>query len=101
MRHNARQITTLKSGARDAMVDRRACADTLFVLASALLLVVGASAAGAEPRLVDAAKNQDAEQVRTLLDRHADVNVRSEDGSTALLWAAHWNDLETNGDARH
>jgi ankyrin repeat protein len=77
------------------MVDRRACADTLFVLASALLLVVGASAAGAEPRLVDAAKNQDAEQVRTLLDRHADVNVRSEDGSTALLWAAHWNDLAT------
>ena len=77
------------------MVDRRACADTLFVLASALLLVVGASAAGAEPRLVDAAKNQDAEQVRMLLDRHADVNVRSEDGSTALLWAAHWNDLET------
>src|SRR6185436_19700347 len=24
-----------------------------------------------------------------------DVNVRSEDGSTALLWAAHWNDLQT------
>ena len=34
-------------------------------------------------------------QVRTLLDQHADVNVRSEDGSTALLWAAHWNDLQT------
>ena len=77
------------------MVDRRACADTLFVLASALLLVVGASAASAEPRLVDAAKNQDAELVRTLLGRRADVNVRSEDGSTALLWAAHWNDLPT------
>src|SRR6185503_14623836 len=24
-----------------------------------------------------------------------DVNVRAEDGSTALLWAAHWNLLET------
>ena len=23
------------------------------------------------------------------------MNVRSEDGSTALLWAAHWNDLQT------
>ena len=34
-------------------------------------------------------------QVRTLLNQHADVNVRSDDGSTALLWAAHWNDLAT------
>ena len=40
-------------------------------------------------------KNQDLQRVRTLLDQHADVNVRSEDGSTALLWAAHWNDLQT------
>ena len=31
----------------------------------------------------------------TLLNQHADVNVRSDDGSTALLWAAHWNDLAT------
>ena len=30
-----------------------------------------------------------------LLSGHPDVNVRSEDGSTALLWAAHWNDLRT------
>jgi ankyrin repeat protein len=27
--------------------------------------------------------------------QRADVNVRSADGSTALLWAAHWNDLAT------
>src|SRR5215218_7018604 len=82
-------------GDRDAMVDRRVCAGTLFALASNLLLVVAAPAAGADLRLVDAARNQDAAQVRTLLDRHFDVNVRSEDGSTALLWAAHWNDLQT------
>ena len=77
------------------MLDRRACADALVVLTSALILAVGAPAANAESRLVDAAKNQDAEQVRTLLDGHADVNARSEDGSTALLWAAHWNDIPT------
>ena len=77
------------------MLDRRACAGTLFALASALLLVVGAPAASADLRLVDAAKSQDAQQVRTLLAGHADVNVRSEDGSTALLWAAHWNDVQT------
>ncbi|MGH9722900.1 MAG: ankyrin repeat domain-containing protein, partial [Bryobacteraceae bacterium] len=60
----------------------------------ALLMVVGAGAATEDLRLVDAMKNQDLQQVRTLLDQHADVNVRSEDGSTALLWAAHWNDLQ-------
>ena len=67
----------------------------MFALASTLLLVVGAPAATEDLRLVDAAKNQDAQQVRTLLGSHADVNVRSEDGSTALLWIAHWNDLQT------
>ncbi len=60
-----------------------------------LLMVVGAAAANEDLRLVDAAKNQDPQQVRTLLSRHPDVNGRSEDGSTALLWAAHWNDLQT------
>ena len=26
-------------------------------------------------------------------DRRADVNATSDDGSTPLLWAAHWNDV--------
>jgi ankyrin repeat protein len=58
---------------------------------------MGAGAAAAPPdlRLVNAAKEQDAQKVRTLLSAHPDVNIRSEDGSTALLWAAHWNDLQT------
>ena len=46
-------------------------------------------------RLVDAVRNQDQQRVRTLLRQHVDVNVRSEDGSTALLWAAYWDDIET------
>jgi ankyrin repeat protein len=60
-----------------------------------LLAGAGASAANEDLRLVTAAKDQDMQQVRTLLRGRPDVNVRSEDGSTALLWAAHWNDLQT------
>ena len=58
-------------------------------------MVVGAAAAHPDLRLVNAAKDQDPQQVRTLLSGRPDVNIRSEDGSTALLWAAHWNDLQT------
>lgn len=77
------------------MLARRVCAGTLFALASSLSMVIGAHAADAQVRLVDAAKDQDVQQVRTLLAQHAAVNARSEDGSTPLLWAAHWNDLQT------
>jgi ankyrin repeat protein len=67
----------------------------LWPLAATLLMVVGAAAAPEDLRLVTAAKDQDAQLVRTLLSGRPDVNARSEDGSTALLWAAHWNDLQT------
>src|SRR5262245_11386819 len=59
--------------------------------------VAAAAAAADDPGLVDAARQQDQSTIRTLLDRGTDVNVRSEDGSTALLWAAHWNDAATAG----
>lgn len=45
--------------------------------------------------LVDAAKNSDAEALRALLDAGADVNVRTADGSTALLWASYRDDIES------
>jgi len=66
-------------------------------LAFATLLAMAATAATAagDPELVAAARNRDPRQVRDLLDRSTDVNSRSDDGSTALLWAAHWNDVET------
>jgi len=60
-----------------------------------LLMVVATAAAPEDQRLVNATKQQDPQRVRALLLQHADVNGRSEDGSTALLWAAHWNDLQT------
>ncbi len=60
------------------------------------LLTVGGAAA-ADAGLADAARNQDLKTVQSLLSQGADVNARSDDGSTALLWAAHWNDLNTAG----
>jgi uncharacterized protein len=49
---------------------------------------------GGDLRLVDAAKNQNHEAVRSLLKQKVDVNTPQPDGATALAWAAHWDDLE-------
>jgi ankyrin repeat protein len=48
-----------------------------------------------DSRLPDAARVQDSKTVRALIEDKVDVNARSNDGSTALLWSAHWNDLMT------
>ena len=77
------------------MSDQRNRLSLLFAFSLALLMVVAAGAANEDRRLVDAVKNQDSREVRALLGQHADVGVQSEDGSTALLWAAHWNDIQT------
>ena len=58
-----------------------------------LLMVAGLGAA-VNPPLVEAAKNQDREAVRSLLKENVDVDSAQPDGSTALAWAAHWDDLE-------
>jgi uncharacterized protein len=63
----------------------------IAVLFGALLASTPGRAAEREG-LVDAVRAQDPARVRELLTSRADVNVRSDDGSTALLWAAHWND---------
>jgi ankyrin repeat protein len=60
-----------------------------------LMMIGGVRAAAADVPLVEAARNQDQQQVRALLNQRTDVNARAGDGSTALLWAAHWNDIET------
>ena len=61
-----------------------------------LVVAVGvATAAGQDRRLVSAAAAQDQDAVRALVDAGVDVNTARADGATALLWAAHWNDVET------
>src|SRR3984957_14554685 len=47
-----------------------------------------------DTRLVDAAAKPDTEAVRRLLAEHIDVNTPQADGTTALHWAAHWDDRE-------
>ncbi len=64
---------------------------TIFALA-AFCSASALSAASLQP--ADAAQNQDREGLRALIRQHADVNAAQPDGTTALQWAAHWNDLD-------
>ena len=65
------------------------------ILAFLLVQATAGALGAADLRLVDAAARQDWQQVRNLLDEGAAVNAPRADGVTALLWAAHWNDIGT------
>ena len=66
------------------------------VLACALtLLLIGAVRAGAEDRLVEAARNRNRDAVRTLLKQDPDVNAPQSDGATALLTPIAWPPFAT------
>jgi uncharacterized protein len=76
----------------------RAIASRATLLVTVAALVAGArpaSAAAPDLRLVNAAAAQDKAAIRTLLKQRVDVNAKRADGATALLWAVHFNDLET------
>ena len=60
-----------------------------------LLLTPSLAFASNDLRLVLAVEQRDKAAVYTLLAEHADVNAVQGDGTTALHWAAHWDDLET------
>ncbi len=80
---------------------RRVALTLLAVFGCAAFAAAGTGDLG----LPEAARNQDANAVRALLTQKADVqkadgqkadvNARSSDGSTALLWLAHWNDVDS------
>jgi ankyrin repeat protein len=61
-----------------------------------LLAALAAPAVAAEPdlRLIDAVAAQDAAAVAALLKQKVNVNTARVDGVTALLWAAHFNNLD-------
>jgi ankyrin repeat protein len=67
----------------------------LWCLAAALASVSEFAASVRDSSLVEAVKNQNADAAAALIKQHADVNVAEGDGSTALHWAAHWDDLAT------
>lgn len=64
----------------------------IVALSSATALVI---AGQNDLRLVTAAAEQDSLAVRALLNEGVDVNAARADGATALLYAAHWDDLDT------
>src|SRR4051812_4082402 len=64
-----------------------------LLMAIAIALPGVALAAGSET--ADAAERRDATSLRALLGRKADANLAQPDGTTALHWAAHWNDVES------
>ena len=63
----------------------------LALLAAAVTLF----AASSDSRIADAAKSMDRVALRALLEQRADVNAPRVDGSTALHWAAHHDDVES------
>src|SRR5262245_61453205 len=73
----------------------RANTSTTRMLVPLVALLVAGPATAADRTLAEAVRARDAEAVRVLLAQHADVNAPLPDGSTALHWAVHWNDLET------
>jgi ankyrin repeat protein len=70
----------------------RLTAKRLVTCWPALPLVVTTLAFAGDLRLVDAARHQDRDAVRTLLQQHIDVNAAQDDGATALHWAAYFDD---------
>ena len=61
-----------------------------FLLLGAIGMIGAAS-----PDVANAVRTRNANALQSLLRQRADVNVAEPDGTTALHWAAHWNDLET------
>src|ERR1041385_6445973 len=56
------------------------------------LTVVAASLHAAGSEAADAAEHRDLDAVRKLAAQHANLSAPQPDGTTALHWAAHWND---------
>jgi uncharacterized protein len=64
------------------------------VAVAAAVSTVTASQSSEAPTLVEAAKRADWEAVLSLIEGGADVAAATADGSTALHWAAYWDNLQ-------
>lgn len=79
-------------------LDARGTLAMRFAVSTCLTIAIGsvtAAARAADAPLVDAARTGDRDHVRTLLAQGADPNTPAADGTTALHWAAHREDLTT------
>jgi ankyrin repeat protein len=66
-----------------------------FLCCAALLLTASAAAAATTSDLADAVMRRDALATRALMQKKPDVNAPQADGTTALLWAVRYDDLDT------
>ena len=64
-------------------------------LASTLWLAFTVPVSAADSPLADAARRQDTDAVRKMLDERADVNAAHIDGTTALHWMVYHDDVDT------
>ena len=62
-----------------------------------ILLLSSFAALAASSPVADAVQNRNMASLQALLKQHASVNAAQPDGTSALHWAAHWNDAETAG----
>jgi uncharacterized protein len=69
-------------------------AKAAFFGALVFVCLVSAAMAATSP-VADAVKSRNAQELRSLLRQSADVNLPQADGTTALHWAARWDDVET------
>ena len=68
---------------------------TIFRLLTAGAISAVSIIAAADTRVVDAVKDHNKDSLRSLVKEHVDVNAPEPDGTSALHWAAHSNDLES------
>jgi ankyrin repeat protein len=66
-----------------------------LLVCCAALVLTASTADAATSELADAVMRRDAVAVRALMQKKADVNAPQNDGTTALVWAARYDDLET------
>jgi FOG: Ankyrin repeat len=67
---------------------------SVLVLLIGLVLTGISYAAGVGADAANAAESKNTDALKTLVKQRADVNAAQPDGTTALHWAAHWNDAE-------
>ena len=60
-----------------------------------MLAAAGSALAAERATMADAAERRDRAAIRTEITRGGDVNATQVDGTTALHWAAHYDDAET------
>src|ERR1051326_4777526 len=64
-----------------------------LVLAGFLCVVLSRSLFGGPSDVADAAMSRNVAAVQSLIQQKADVNASQPDGTTALHWAARWDDM--------